>query len=252
MNFGGAATSPNSAFIDRRTYGAVEGSSQQVNGNTIVVNGDPAAAGRLYLLSGNTAPLPTGFMPDGTGNLCATCQFLDWGYWGGQLLSGNATDTNINRVDSAHINFWVAGQPTPAVTLPVFAAGDYSGNAVGAVNNNGSRYLATGTFNLNYNFGSNSGSFSLNNFDPNNRNVSFTTNVSGARTAGAPYNGTVNNGVFVGTASGNFFGPLTAPGVFPSVPAETGGAFSVQATSGTPYIAGGVFAGRGTATNPAP
>ncbi len=250
MNFGGNATSPNSAFIDRQTFGAVEGSSQLVNGNTIVVTGDPAAAGRLYLLSGNTAPLPTGFMPDSTGNVCATCQFLDWGYWGGQLLSGNATNTNINRVDSAHINFWVAGQPTPAVSLPAVGAGGtgfYTGNAVGAVNNNGNRYLASGSFNLNYNFSALTGTYNLNNFDPNNRNVSASGTVNGARTNGAPYTGTLNGtGAFVGTGTvgGNFFGPGTA-GVG-GVPPETGGYFSLGATpaSGAPYIAGGIFAGR--------
>jgi hypothetical protein len=225
---------------------------QSVNDSTIVVNGDPAAAGRLYLLSGNTAPLPTGFMPDGTGNLCATCQFLDWGYWGGQLLSGNATDTNINRVDSAHINFWVAGQPIPSESLPGIGTGVYNGNAVGAVNNNGNRYLASGAFNLSYDFGRLTGTYNLNNFDRNNANVSVsgsvrTPLVNGAIPNGATFTGplngsSVNGSGFVGTVGGNFFGPGTA-GI--GVPPETGGYFSLGATSGTPYIAGGIFAGRG-------
>jgi hypothetical protein len=42
------------------------------------------------------------------------------------------------------------------------------------------------------------------------------------------------NGALRGQINGTFYGPMAA---------ETGGAFSVQSISGSPYLASGIFAG---------
>src|SRR5208282_504918 len=73
MAFGG----PNSAFIDNNIYGAAESQTAPAT-----VNGSPAQAAQLYLLSSGAAPPPNSLLPSGA-SYCQ-CQYLQWGYWGGR------------------------------------------------------------------------------------------------------------------------------------------------------------------------
>ena len=124
----------------------------------------------------------------------------------------------------------MAGQPT--VTMPTSGIGVFNGAAIGTVSNNGAVYLAAGQFNNTWNFGTSTGTVTINNFDGKN----FSAPVAGA---GNTYTGTptgvgpANN--IAGTANGQFFGPLAA---------ETGGNFFLHNTSGLPYLASGIFAGK--------
>jgi hypothetical protein len=122
----------------------------------------------------------------------------------------------------------------PTVNLPATGTGFYSGPATGSVFNNGASYIANGTFTNNYNFGTNTGSFAVNNFD--NRN--FAGTVHGA---GASYSGTLTGGgtsasgsTLAGPVVGKFYGPNAG---------DTGGAFSVQSIAGPPYSATAAFGG---------
>ena len=121
-------------------------------------------------------------------------------------------------------NFLFGG--TPTVNLPTTGTGSYSGNAVGGVNNNGTTYLATGTFNESYNFGNNTGNFALNNFD----GKSLSGTISGTRTYGGQITGTNLSGA----VAGEFFGQNAG---------TTGGLFNFSALSGPIYRAYGVFGG---------
>jgi hypothetical protein len=95
--------------------------------------------------------------------------------------------------------------------------------------NNGNTYLAAGGFSHTYNFGNNTGTVAINNFD----GVNYTASVSGVSNVYAgTLNGTGTNRS--GIVAGTFFGPNAA---------ETGGGFAVQAASGPRYIASGIFAG---------
>jgi hypothetical protein len=133
-------------------------------------------------------------------------------------------------VQSSYINTWVAGQPT--MNLPPSGTGSYSGAAIGTVNNNGVAYLAAGGYSLNYNFGSNTGSVSISNFD----NHTLTSNsVGGGGGGGGAYAATIAGSGANGSLVGQFYGPGAA---------ETGGSFAVHQNSGPSYIASGIFAAK--------
>ncbi len=224
MNFGGKQ----SAFIDDNIFGAAEdpATPQQINGQQLTKGGDTSQASQLYLVSSTTGALPTSLLPSGV-SFCQ-CQYLQWGYWGGSLLTGNASNDFLSRVDHGHINFWVAGVPT--VTMPTTGIGTYNGAAIGSVFTNGSNYVAAGGFSGTYNFGTQSTTFAVNNFDGH----TFAA-VGPASRTGANYTFGVSGSGLTGTMNGTFYGPGAA---------ETGGNFSVQAAAGATYLASGIFAGK--------
>jgi len=228
-------TRNNSAFIDDKNFSAIENQStaSQVNGTNIQLNGDPTQASHIALVSSGVIPT-TSLLPNG---LCSSCQFLQWGYWTGELATPNAAGTSVTRDDRAHINTWVAGVPTPVGDLNTLAAqavtGNYAGAAIGSVFNNGASYLASGAYNASYNFGTQIGTVAISNFD----GKSFST-TGHAPLTGANYTFTVTptaTAPLAGTVNGTFYGPLAA---------ETGGNFAVRAVAGPTYLASGIFAGK--------
>jgi hypothetical protein len=204
------------------------------NAASVMVTGVVTAQlnnGVLSNISGGTGdfgsiPLPTGFAsfgPQGTTS-CSGCGPLT-GY---SFLSADGSflyAAYTSPTDPAgQANFLFGG--TPTVNMPTTGTGTYSGNAVGGVNNNGTTYLATGTFNESYNFGNNTGNFALNNFD----GKSLSGSISGMRTYGGQITGTNLSG----SVAGEFFGANAG---------TTGGVFNFSALSGPLYKAYGVFGG---------
>jgi trimeric autotransporter adhesin len=216
-------TGARQGYINDNLFGMLEssgGTGSSLNSNSGTAN--------LYLVTASAVP-NTMLLPAGV-SFCQ-CQFLQWGYWGGEL---DTSDQNGARADVAHINTWVAGSPTPAADINnligMSATASYSGAAVGSVFNNGAHYLAAGGFNQSYNFGTQTGTMTISNFD----GKTFGGTVVGARGSpafAAPLSG---SGVS-GSAAGTFFGPGAI---------EAGGSFAVQGTSNVPYVAAGTFAGR--------
>jgi trimeric autotransporter adhesin len=232
VQFGGftGISRSRSAFVDDTRYAALENpdTPSQVNGINIQLNGDPTQASHIAMVTSGTVP-SNSLLPNG---LCSACQFLQWGYWTGELNSPNAAGTAVVRQDTAHINTWVAGIPT--VTLPTSGTGTFTGNALGSVSNNGANYLAAGGFTNTYNFGTQTGTVAISNFDGR----SFSGPVTAAAFAGrtSSYAGNLSGSGVTGAVQGTFFGP-GAP--------ETGGNFAVQSLPGVPtYLASGIFAGR--------
>jgi trimeric autotransporter adhesin len=239
---GGLGNAPigHSAFIDDNNFAATESVADP---QSITINGTTSQpTGPLYLVSSGATTQPanptTGqaavnpadaLLPPGV-SYCQ-CQYLKWGYWGGTLTTN---DTNPPRIDAAHINTWVAGSLTPLADLQNLEAmsvtATYTGAAIGSVFNNGASYAAAGGFNGTYNFGTQSGTFAITNFDAHNFAAS-----GGAPLIGANYSfGATANG-FAGAVSGSFYGPKAA---------ETGGNFAFRSTAGPTYIASGIFAGK--------
>jgi trimeric autotransporter adhesin len=233
-----------SIYIDNNTYAADESpvTPSQINGVnlptlTTVANPNSYAPGSSPPGGTNLSPSLTmvtasalgpnanSWMPAGV--TPCTCEYLQWGYWTGQLVTPNAGLTASTRTDRAYINTWLAGQPT--VTMPTSGTGNFNGAAVGTVSNNGAVYLAAGQFNNTWNFGTNTGTVTISNFDGNN----FATGPIHA--VGNTYTGALTGGRFGGTANGQFFGPNAV---------ETGGNFFLHQTTGTPYLASGIFAGK--------
>ena len=96
--------------------------------------------------------------------------------------------------------------------------------------NNGASYVAAGGFTGTYNFGTQSGTMAVNNFDGRSFAVSGRAPLTGAN-----YTFSGAAGGLQGTVNGTFYGPNAA---------ETGGNFAFQTTAGQPYMASGIFAGK--------
>ena len=137
---------------------------------------------------------------------------------GAAISTANPTDAGGSRIDRGHINTWVAGVPTPLNDLnypdePI-ATGTYTGHAIGSVFNNGQSYVAAGGFTGSYNFGTQTGTMAVSNFDGRNFAASGRAPLNGAK-----YSFGVNSPGATGTINGTFYGPMAA---------ETGGNFAVQ------------------------
>ena len=206
------------AFVDDNTFAAAENTAASPNSTG-------------YFVSSGAAGAPASLLPAGA-SYCQ-CQYLKWGYWGGDLQM-TSTSAPVSRIDRAHINTWVAGVPTPLNDLNTLMSqgvtGTYNGAAIGSVYNNGANYVAAGGFTGTYNFGTQSGSVAINNFDGRNFAASGSAPLTGAN-----YNFAVATPGVRGAVNGTFYGPMAA---------ETGGSFSVQTTAGPAYLASGVFAGK--------
>ncbi len=216
------------AFADNNT-------PQQINGQQLVVGGDPSQASQLHLVNSPTAALPTALLPSGV-SFCQ-CQYLQWGYRGGDRLTGNSSNDLISPIDHGPITFWVVGVATPVGDLSTLASqsatGTYTGHAIGSVLNNGSSYVAAGGFNGTYNFGPQTGTLTISNFD----GKSFGTGTTPVKLPlnGANYTFNIAQTGVAGTINGSFYGPKAV---------ETGGNFAVHMTLGPTYIASGIFAGK--------
>jgi hypothetical protein len=228
-------TQQRSAFIDDNNFAATESTQIQssFNGTNLPTATSPNGPGtRAALVTANTAPLPSGLLPANAPT--CQCQYLQWGYWTGELDQVNGSG-QVTRSDRAPINFFVAGQPS--VTVPTTGIGTYNGAAIGSVNNSGSSYIAAGNFANTYNFGSNTGNVTISNFDGKN----LTAAVNGSSNF---YSGNLAARGFSGQLLGQFFGPNTKSGTGGAVPAETGGSFAFHSTTNLPYLAGGIFYGK--------
>ena len=228
--YGGLAggNAGNQAFIDDRNFAALESQSAPAQ-----VNHAPAQAASLYLVSSGAAGTAESLLPSGA-SYCR-CQYLQWGYWGGDVRSAGTAETAASRIDRGHINTWIAGVPTPQADLNSLigasATATYSGHAIGSVFNNGASYVAAGGFAGTYNFGTQTGTMGINNFDGR----SFTLN-GGAPLSGANYNFSSTSATGTARLNGTFYGPNAA---------ETGGNFSFQSAPGlSPYLASGIYAGK--------
>jgi hypothetical protein len=227
------ATNARIAFVNDNLYAAFENPSNpsKVNGVTVPVN-DSNTGSNIYFATQAAAPPPATLLSNG---LCSTCQYLQWGYWGGELDTPASGETPA-RTDVGHINFWVAG--TPATSLADISSlkttgftGTYNGNLVGTVLNGGAQYLASGGLKATYNFGTGSGSFSVINYD----GKSFTeSGIGGLGLNGSNYSFAIKHvpGV-TGVVSGGFYGPMAA---------ETAGNFAF--TAGPSYLTSGIFAAK--------
>jgi trimeric autotransporter adhesin len=221
------------AFINDNLFAVLESptTASTVNGVTITPStAYPNTNPNLYLVTQTAAPA-TALLPSG---LCSSCQYLQWGYWGGELDTlASGSGSVAARTDVGHINFWVAGtQLTSMTDISSLQAtnftGTYNGNLIGTVVNNGAQYLAAGGLQATYQFGTQTGSFAVSKYD----NQSFT--VAGhVPLNGSNYTFGFKNGAISGAVNGGFYGPMAA---------ETGGNFAF--TAGPTYTTAGIFAAK--------
>jgi hypothetical protein len=225
----------NSAFIDNNIYGAAESQTAPT-----IVNGNPAQAAQLYLLSSGAAPPPTSLLPSGA-SYCQ-CQYLQWGYWGGDITTANPSAANTPRTDRGNINFWVAGPTTLATDISMLASqsavGNYSGHLIGTVFNNGNQYMAAGGLSATYAFATRSGSLAVNNYDGISFSISgkVPTTPDGTRYSVPVATLTDKKVPIAGTFNGSFYSPAAV---------NNGGNFNFHTTAGsTTYLTSGIFAAK--------
>jgi hypothetical protein len=257
LNFGSVTGlyAARSAFVDNSHFAAVESpynpaattpatqgvAPVTINGQVLTFNGDPGQAGLLYLVSSGaagTAP-STALLPAGV-SYCQ-CQYLQWGYWGGDIRGGTTADNTLRQ--RAHINTWVGGIATAAADISGLRAanftGTYTGALTGSVYNNGAQYLAAGGLKATYSFGTQTGSFQVINYDGNNFTAvgKLPLSANGAYSFPIAIPASGGSPAVAGGAQGMFYGPKAA---------ETGGSFAFEKVTGpTPsYFTSGIFAAK--------
>jgi hypothetical protein len=228
MDFGGGNAAGQSFFFDNDTFGAIERSIDIDTGAFTI------SEAKFAMITASALD-HTGLLPSGVA-FC-TCSFLEWGFWGADIrITAPAADRR--EIDLAT---WVAGDVTSLGALVGFGtptSAQYTGHAITAVNNGGSRYTAVGEIILDFTFSS--ANFDLDKVTINKLDgVDFTSakGTSFVPSTTNAYNSTaadltITGGGRTATLRGKFFGTA-------SPPQETGGVINV---TGTGYDASGTYA----------
>jgi hypothetical protein len=161
-------------------------------------------------------------------NFCR-CEYTRWGLWDSQSERPGPNNATIS--ESARM-FWVAGRfPNSVGDVPTTGSATYDGHAIANIRNGGQSYIAAGAFQNVVNFGSRTGSVSVNGLDATN----YTGRVSILQSDPRFFAGTLSGGGRNMALSGNFFQGTSSP------VGEMGGGLQV---TGPSYSGAGVFLGR--------
>jgi hypothetical protein len=229
--------SASSAFIDNNIY-AVRDRTSDVGTTTSIGGSSANVTSSTTMVSYAAAPV-SGY------NVCSECTFLTFGWWGGNIAYGTGSSVNPGGTDRLNLATYVAG--TLAIASDVNSSqstGTYKGGMIGNVVNGGNSYIAAGTYQNVWSFGSQSGAVTAT-FDGTTYGTGSTNTYLNASS------GSVNFGTLTGV--GGTSAPivsggksLTLNGAFFS--GGTGNPVAGQAGSfgitGTNYQAGGTFAAK--------
>lgn len=229
-----------SAFVDDNLFAAREqriADGTDTGKDTTVLDGTVVSPGGVhtYLIT-SAAVDTTGLLPNGV-QFCS-CQYLKWGYWGADVTNPN----NTNERDGGHLMTWVAGVLPSLAEIPRTGQASYSGHLVGNVFTSSAQYVAVGNFTNSWNFGTRSGTITINKFDGMNFSGSASATVANPRDYSGTFSGTLGHGANATTLNGNLNGSFFKGGGDPV--AETGGHFSIANSGGTTYRAAGIFAAK--------
>jgi len=247
--------SSHSAYIDRTNFGA-RGATLYSNGVNVEISSVTDTNGMAFANSaGNTATslsqtallLVTAntvgansakFLSSisSTSVTPCTCEYTQWGFWSVDTFRTDQ-GRNIGYSDRGNLLTWVAGIPANAADIPTTGVATYSGHAVANISNNGSQYIAAGTFSNNVNFATRTGQVQVGGLDATN--YSGTVNL---QTGSAAFGGSLSSGASARnmSMSGQFFqgGPTNTTPLY----GEMGGTISISGPNN--YIGSGIFAGR--------
>ncbi len=222
LSFGSTTgtSSGSSAFVNDKIYAARDiptSTSSTYNTSTTIDN-------RGIMVTHSLAQVSSNALPSGV-TLCS-CEFLQWGWWITDIR--HTSGATNNERDRVHLATWVAGVLPNVAEIPTTGTANYAGHVAGNVNNNGARYVAFGTYNQSWNFGTKTGGATITSFD-NISNISGTLSSSNGR----DFSGSISGGGVSGAMAGSFF---------------KGGSDAVKAAAGnftltgTNYQAAGTFA----------
>lgn len=159
----------NAAYLDENHYAALESFQDRGQGfNGQVNNNDQGADGRnrygfRAFVVGQEPIAPDSFFPE---TQFCSCDFLQWGYWSGEYVWDPSGD-QAGRRERVHVGTWVAGQrPSAADIAGLSGTATHSGHVFGTVAlGNGSQRLAAGRYDQTFDFGTDTGTFAISNFD---------------------------------------------------------------------------------------
>ena len=228
----GGTSGPNhatSSFIDDKTYAATDRPADLFTRSTSVGgSGGAYITSRTSVVSYNAAPIPSFFAAAGV--TPCTCEFMTWGWWGGDVSYSSNSLYNPGGRDRINLATYVAGTLTSLVNLPTTGTATYTGHAIGNVRNGAASYIAAGSYSNSWNFASQTGNVAISNF--NGASYSGTA----ALTSGTvQFTGNLSGAGRTGSLAGAFFSSPTDPAK------GQAGTFAVQ---GTGYKAAGTFAGQ--------
>lgn len=235
-----------SAFIDDKVYAMRDRPSDRftpLGVATTEVGGNTGSdvTSTTVMVSYNTAGLGTTAATNpfiAAGVTPCTCEFMTWGWWGGDISYSNTSTYNAGGRERINLATYVAGTLTTATTLDGLrlanASASFTGHMIGNVNNNGSSYVAAGSYGASWSFGTQTGtataSFDGANFSGgislNGGGPTFSTPTAIASTGTTGRNLTLNGSFFSGTGGGVV---------------GQGGNFGI---TGTNYTASGTFAAK--------
>ena len=162
-----------------------------------------------------------------------TCAATEWGFWFGEASDDQPLAPGLDRV-AAHLVPWIAGElPTLASVGQLTGTAQYTGHAIGAVENQGDVYLAFANFTMNWSFASDRGTLKVPNLDGRNYVANMTTR-NGRDLAGGLVGA---DGPYAGGVIGSFFMGGNAA-------SEFGAEFVVQRTDGVDYGVAGILQGK--------
>ncbi|WP_428249885.1 FecR domain-containing protein [Ferrovibrio sp.] len=217
-----------SAFINDNIFAArdVSGATDNTFNGGAGVNGGTSVSvdQRGIMVTSTLASVSSSAIPNDV-TLCS-CEYLKWGWWITDIRH-NTGDT-INERDRVHLATWVAGVLPNVAEVPTTGTASYTGNVIGNVNNNGSRYVAIGNYTQSWNFATKGGTTTITSFD-NLANITGALNSANGR----DFNGSLSGTGITGQLAGSFFKGGTDP-----VKAAAGN-FTL---TGTNYQAAGTFA----------
>jgi hypothetical protein len=233
-----------SAFIDDRTYALRDRSPELfATQTTSVTSGGITSSGtavqsRTAMVSYTAAPTPEFFAAQGV--TPCTCDFMTWGWWGGDVRYNADSPYNANGRDRMNLATYVAGTVTPVAQLnQMTGSASYSGALIGTANNGGITTQAAGSYTNNWNFATRSGVATVT-FDGASFGGGITPNTIGSVSSSnfqtiAPMAAT-NAGAAAGRS-------LTLNGAFTSSASTVAaGQMGNFAITGPNYKAGGSFA----------
>ena len=230
-----------SAFVDDNTYALRDRSQANFPGSVTtnvtkngVTSGGNDVSSRTVMVSYGAAPVANFFASAGV--TPCTCDFMTWGWWGGDVVYSNNSVYNPGGRDRINLATYVAGTMTTVADLNALTGtATYTGHMVGNVQNGTAAYVAAGTYNNQWNYGSRSGVATLT-FDGatfGGGGTPNTFNPTGTAAIGTPTPLASTSGR-TATLNGAFFSSPTTPAK------GQGGSFAVN--GGAAYKAGGTFA----------
>ncbi len=240
----------NSSYIDNNNYAIRDRDPNNGFSNTTsVTSGGNTSTGtdvlsRTYIVSGTTTPITSFLTASGVTDAC-TCSFLTWGWWSGDIRYGANSVYNANGRDRLNLATYVAGTQSSASDVNTSqASATYKGQLIGNVNNNGSSYVAAGSYQNVWSFGSRSGAvtatFDGTTFGNGSTNTYLTSNSGSAVTFGTLSGvGGTSSAITSGTKSLSLNGAFYSGGTGNPVAGQAG-SFAVTGTGN--YKAAGTFA----------